>query len=131
MRAGAEEPRDFGTVATELVDEFDLVGVNHFFNIFEKHWEVLKPVNLAGPSADSVKRGFFGFLREIKSVRDPISHPPEADLSREDAFRVIDNARRVVLALSLPESQELQDYLSEIWSDASELTTSPPILSNT
>ena len=27
VRAGAEEPRDFGTVATELVDEFDLVGV--------------------------------------------------------------------------------------------------------
>ena len=34
VRAGSEEPRDFGTVATELVDEFDLVSVNHFFNIW-------------------------------------------------------------------------------------------------
>ena len=101
VRAGAEETGDFGTVTTELVDEFDLVSVNHFFNIFEKHWEVLTPVGLSGPSAASVKRGFLGFLREIKSVRDPISHPPEADLSREDAFRVIDSARRVVLTLDL------------------------------
>ena len=124
VRAGAEETGDFGTVTTELVDEFDLVSVNHFFNIFEKHWEVLTPVGLSGPSAASVKRGFLGFLREIKSVRDPISHPPEADLSREDAFRVIDSARRVVLTLDLPESQELQKHLSEIWSDASEPTPS-------
>jgi hypothetical protein len=89
VRSGAAEPRALGTVSTEVVDDFDLMSVNHFYNVFEKHWTALRPVKTpAGVHEDVVKKGLLGFLREVKSVRDPISHPPEADISREDAFRV-------------------------------------------
>ena len=121
VRAGAEEPRALGTVATGIVDDFDLLSVNHFYNIFEKHWEWLKPAKTpSGTHSDAVKKGLLGFFREVKSVRDPISHPPEADLSREDAFRVVDSARRALVALGLPDGETLQRLLGDIWSDKSE-----------
>lgn len=124
VKSGAMEPRALGTVATAVVDEFDLMSVNHFYNVFEKHWEVLKPSNApVGVHEDVVKKGLLGFLREVKSVRDPMSHPPEADLSREDAFRVIDSARRVLLTLNLPDAETLQRQANDIWSGAAEPVT--------
>lgn len=121
VRSGAAEPRALGTVSTEVVDEFDLMSVNHFYNVFEKHWVVLRPVKTpAGVHEDVVKKGLLGFLREVKSVRDPISHPPEADISREDAFRVIDSGRRALIALGLSESETLQQQLNEIWLERAE-----------
>src|SRR4051812_44594388 len=33
--------REIGALDVTLVDEFDLLGVNHFFNIFDAHWAIL------------------------------------------------------------------------------------------
>lgn len=124
VRVGAEEPRALQAVTNDIIDDFDLLSVNHFFNIFDKHWNVLKPDDKElNAGSDVVKRGLLGFLREVKAVRDPISHPPEADLTREDAFRVIDSARRALATLRLPEATELTASLNEIWSAAVEPPT--------
>src|SRR5688572_23520382 len=67
VRSGAEEPRALGTVATGIIDDFDLLSVNHFYNVFEKHWEWLKPANTpSGTHSETVKKGLLGFFREVK-----------------------------------------------------------------
>ena len=51
-------------------------------------------------------------MREIKGLRDPLSHPEEADFTREDSFRVLDCARRVLARLDCQrETAEIMDLI--------------------
>ena len=43
-------------------------------------------------------------MRVIKGLRDPMSHPSEVDIGFEDAFVLLDCARRILLRLGLQES---------------------------
>ena len=42
-------------------------------------------------------------MKEIKDLRDPLSHPAEADFTRDDSFRLLDCGRRVLSRLGHPE----------------------------
>jgi hypothetical protein len=98
----SEEARRSGELTTEIIDEFDLLSVNHFFNLFDCYYDVFL-------KADAGKRGkqaFLNWVREIKVLRDPLSHPPENDFYFEDAFRFLDCSKRVLLRLDLKEDAD-------------------------
>jgi hypothetical protein len=41
----SELSRSTGEISAEIKDEFDLLSVNHFFNIFEAYFDVLVPLD--------------------------------------------------------------------------------------
>ena len=41
IRVSAQERRGTGELGSELTDEFDMLGVNHFFNLFDLYYEEL------------------------------------------------------------------------------------------
>ena len=103
VKTSAEERRKTGELATEIVDEFDLLGVNHFFNLFDVDHEVLCPYTDASDKAQRAKErsAVLGWMKAVKNLRDPLSHPSDADLSFEDAFVLLDCARRVLSRLGM------------------------------
>jgi hypothetical protein len=92
IRRNAEEPRRAGYIAIVLVDDFDLLSVSHFYSLFEKfHLHLLDGDDA---SRDAQRKALLPWMREIKAVRDPMSHPAEADLPYEDGFRTLVQRRR-------------------------------------
>src|SRR5262249_28724931 len=43
IKLSSEERRKTGELSIEITDEFDLLGVNHFFNLFDAYHDVLCP----------------------------------------------------------------------------------------
>lgn len=86
----ALDARSKGHIDSPLRDDFDVLSVNHFPPLFERY-----PKQLLGDRSDRAD-AMLQWMREIKDLRNPMSHPAEADVTYEDAFRVLDSARRVV-----------------------------------
>ncbi|MDE0389819.1 MAG: NB-ARC domain-containing protein [Rhodospirillales bacterium] len=115
IRSSAEIPRRSGRVDAPIQDDFDLLSVNHFFNIFDKHWTVLTKESLDTVEAKTTKQAVLGWMKEIKALRDPLAHPASTDFSREDAFRLLDCARRVLARLGFQdESTEVMDLVDQV-----------------
>ena len=91
------------TRATEskIIDDFDLLSVNHFFNIFDSFYYVLLGEDSKDSLAKRKKQDLLSWTRSIKNLRDPLSHPSEEDFSYEDAFNLLDCARRTLMVLTL------------------------------
>jgi hypothetical protein len=106
-KVAAEERRATGELQTSLIDEIDILGVNHFFNIFEVYAEHLVPYT-TGSDEDrrKAKKVLLGWMQDIKSLRDPLSHPSEADLNYDDSFVLLDRARRVLIQLGYKDFAE-------------------------
>ena len=96
IEAAATSPRASGHLDAPVGDAFDLLSVNHFFNIFDKYWSTLMESAPDAALERTSRRSILDWMREIKGLRDPLSHPAEADFTREDSFRVLDCARRVL-----------------------------------
>src|SRR6266404_867324 len=96
MKASAEERRKTGELSTEILDDFDLLGVNHFFNLFDANHEVLCPYTDRADRDQRAKEknALLGWMKTIKNLRDPLSHPSDEDIVFEDAFTLLDCARR-------------------------------------
>ena len=105
IRQNALSARQSGELASPLNDDFDLLSVNHFFNLFDVHYQVLCPSRSSSSETEKKKQKqtFLSWLKTIKNLRDPLSHPSEEDFSREDSFILLDSARRVLLHLNLLE----------------------------
>jgi len=70
IKASAEERRKTGELTAQIVDEFDLLGVNHFFNLFDVHHEVICPAD-SGTDIASVKakkQALLGWVKQIKNL---------------------------------------------------------------
>jgi hypothetical protein len=65
IRASAEERRKTGELSAPIADEFDLLGVNHFFNLFDAHYDVIRPADL-GSDAASIKASKQALLAWVK-----------------------------------------------------------------
>jgi hypothetical protein len=90
----SELSRSTGEISAEIKDDFDLLSVNHFYNIFEAYFENLVPADhIRGVHKNSIRQKLLQWMKTIKTFRDPISHPSEDDLSYEDSFLVLDCAR--------------------------------------
>ena len=99
IESAAQLSRESGELDAPIRDDFDLLGVNHFFNIFDKHWKVLMGEATNELAEKKLRQAVLGWMKEIKTLRDPLSHPAEADFTREDSFRLLDCGRRVLSRL--------------------------------
>ncbi len=114
----------------KAVDNADLLSVNHFYSIFEKYFVQLVDERLR-PDGDALKpfkNALLSSFRDIKAVRDPISHPPETDLSPFDALQVVFNAGRVLRLLGLDSAlRQLEDLRQELARRAAGASDSIPV----
>jgi len=117
LSQNAQERRKTGEISAEINDDFDLLGVNHFFNLFDAQYERLLAAK-AGPDEHQEKlnkQTVLQWIKTIKNLRDPLSHPSEQDFSYEDSFVLLDCARRVLLRLSLgDDAAKLKDLLDDL-----------------
>ena len=99
IRRAAEIRRNTGELAGALADDAELLGVNHFYNLFECYFDELFPGSKNTPevSRKQQKQAVLGWSRNIKNLRDPVlGHPVEADVTEEDASMMLDSARRIL-----------------------------------
>ena len=108
IRSAAEQRRSGGTgeLSTPIRDEYELIGVEHFYNIFQKHFDLLCPVHAKKPKGDRNQacQVLLVWIKQIKNVRDPISHPTTDDISYDDSGHVLYTARKILDFCSLPEA---------------------------
>jgi hypothetical protein len=110
-----------GVVAHPHQDVFDYLDVSHFPKLLDKYFKVLVPVqSLAPGQVNDLKRQVLSYIREIQTIRDPLSHPGTADIGAFDAVRAVDNASRALRVLGLPEAAEkIGPLLREVAAKAS------------
>lgn len=113
----AAQSRECLGTETTIRDEYDLLGTNHFYNIFERFFdklftpEVGQPPNLPKP----VKTRFLGNLKAIKDSRDPLSHPVEEEISFEEAHHNLYLAKEILKWLGCEqEATELSQLASHL-----------------
>jgi len=71
-----------GVVAHPHQDVFDYLDVSHFPLLLNNYFSVLAPVEgLPSEQANELKRQVVSYAREIKTIRDPLSHPGASDIS--------------------------------------------------
>ena len=115
IRSSAQLPRLSGQIDAPIHDDFDLLSVNHFFNVFDKYWTTLTKEPLGTPEGKTGKQAVLGWMKEIKTFRDPLAHPTSTDLGREDSFRLLDCARRVLARLGFhDEVVEIMDLVDQV-----------------
>lgn len=94
----AKQSRESLGTTTVVRDEYDLLGTNHFYGIFERFYDKIftpeagQPHNLPKP----VKPRFLGNLKAIKDCRDPLSHPVEEEISLEEAHHLLYVAQEIL-----------------------------------
>ena len=115
----AHLPRTIGVISSTLRDAADYLGVNHFYNLFDVHFELLFPPQ-AGTTPEARKQekaAVLGWAKEIKTVRDPESHPPSEDMDFDDVVRQFDTARRICSKFDRRAADELAALLSLLYSE--------------
>ena len=110
-----------GVVAHPHQDVFDYLDVSHFPVLLNNYFSVLAPVEGLPPEqANDLKRQVVSYAREIKTIRDPLSHPGTSDIGVFDALRAVDNAGRALRVLGLPDAAEkIEPLLREVAAKAS------------
>jgi len=94
----ANQSRQILGTTTVVRDEYDLLGTNHFFSIFERFYDKIftteagQPSNLPKP----VRPRFLGNLKAIKDGRDPLSHPVEEEISSEEARHLLYSSQEIL-----------------------------------
>lgn len=100
VKKAATQRRSGGTgeVDVPIRDDFDLLGVEFFYNVFERFFDVLCPKHAAMPKSEKnqAKITLLNWMRTIKNFRDPLSHPTTADIGFEDSANVLYCARKVL-----------------------------------
>ena len=109
IKQNADVYRQTGEVSVPVTDVLDYLGVNHFYNLFDLHFNIIFakakfPKEIAGAPKDAILR----WSKAIRNIRDPISHPAETDLSILDAIQVVDSARRIVQIIDKTTATELK-----------------------
>ena len=110
----AEMLRKTGEIESPLVDGIDVLSVNHFYNVFDCYFDDLFPsaVSLPEEVKKSQRQAVLGWAKHIKRLRDPaVGHPSEKDLSREDAFGLLDAARRVLKLFDEPSAERIAELI--------------------
>lgn len=94
-----------GEVNVPIEDDFDFLGVEFFYNVFEKFFDILCPKHgaLAKRERNQASTTLLNWMRTIKNFRDPLSHPTTTDFGFEDAANVLYCARKVLDFCEVPE----------------------------
>ncbi len=94
----ANKSREILGTTTIVRDEYDLLGTNHFYNIFDRFYDKIFALD-AGQLPDlpkPVKTRFLGNLKAIKDGRDPLSHPVEEEISFDEAHHLLYAAQEIL-----------------------------------
>ena len=113
----ADLPRKIGAISSPLRDAADYLGVNHFYNLFDVHFELLFPAQgeTAPEARKQEKATVLSWAREIKIVRDPESHPPSEDMDLHDVVRQLDTARRICSKFDRQTADELAALMGHLY----------------
>jgi len=106
--------RGTGEIESPLVDGIDVLSVNHFYNVFDCYFDDLFPSAISLPEEvkKSQRQAVLSWAKHIKRLRDPaLGHPSEEDLSREDAFGLLDAARRILKLFDEPSTGKIADLI--------------------
>jgi tetratricopeptide (TPR) repeat protein len=117
LESQAKACRDGGGTVTVVVDEYDLLSVGHFFNIFDSYFDkffsskVLAEKDYVKP----VKTKLLGNLKGIKDYRDPLSHPVTEEISYEEAFGILTDAKQVLSSLGFQgDANEISNLITQL-----------------
>jgi len=118
MNENAQERRWTGETGAQITDAIDLLGVNHFRNLFESFFDLLfaRGTEITDRARQQEKQAILNWAKEIRVLRDPMSHPSEPDLPYEDAFRMLDDARRILLKFDSESAEQVQSAMRSIQS---------------
>ena len=78
MTLSAPLPRPLSPVSLPIhhQDVFDYLDVSHFPVLLNNYFSALAPVEELSPEqANELKRQVLSYAKEIKTIRDPLSHP--------------------------------------------------------
>ncbi len=103
IKTSADLRRDTGELSAPLRDDLDVLGVNHFYNLFDRYFGDLFPAvnGLAEIERQQTKQNILAWSRTIRNLRDPVlGHPAEQDVPKQDAFMMLDSAQRVLNFIS-------------------------------
>ena len=84
-----------GELDNQLVDEFDYLSVNHFFNLFDCYFAVIFPSIPDSPEITykETRSLILSRCKNIKSLRDPVlGHPSEIPIGPDTAFDMLNSA---------------------------------------
>jgi len=120
VEAAARERRSGGTgeLSTPIRDEYELLGVEHFFNVFESHFDILCPNHAQKPRQElnQARTALITWVKQIKNVRDPVSHPVTDDIDFDESAHVLFCARKVLDFCGLAQSaSQLIRLQSKLW----------------
>ena len=115
-KAKEEAERSFKTGALEIhpKDAADLLGVNHFYNVFDRHFDLLFPKERDSSLSDQKrkKQDILTWTKMIKNYRDPvIGHPVDDEVTKEDAGVILDFARRILLHFNTEAAQKIRELI--------------------
>lgn len=79
----------------------EMLDINYFGNIIEANWKQV----FADIFGD---RKVIGWLHEVREARNPVAHPQTGDLQRDDVWRALDNAERILMRVNSTVASEIQ-----------------------
>lgn len=89
-------------LSVPITDCFDMLGVNHFYNLAEVHFDLLSPSHLTNdPMRGRAREALLAWMKSIKNLRDAMAHPSEMDFDHDDAIEMLYCARKVLDFLKL------------------------------
>jgi tetratricopeptide (TPR) repeat protein/TolA-binding protein len=125
----AIQSRQIGGTNTAVRDGYDLLGINHFFEVFDKFFDKLFAAE-ADPESTlprPVKTKLLGNLKTIKDGRDPLSHPVEEEVSFEEAYHLLIEAKQVLSWIGCEaQASEIATLATKL--QGGELDVTPPIV---
>ena len=131
----ADFARQTGAISSTPRDSADYLGVNHFYNLFDIYFDLLVPPqrDTTSEARKQEKAAVLGLVKEIKTARDPESHPPGDDMALLDVVRQLDNAKRVCSKFDAKAADELKGLAFHVLSEGAgkfgrdEMATSHPV----
>lgn len=116
MKFNADRARATPEVSTMVADDFELLGVSDFYNVFERFFaELARPI---GPGEDVVvfndgKKGLLRCLQQVKVYRDPNAHDVSEPIDADSLLLCILNCKKVCDSLSLGAAKKILHELHE------------------
>ncbi|PTT19666.1 hypothetical protein DBR12_11730 [Acidovorax sp. HMWF029] len=114
MKINADRARASPEVSTAVTDDFELLGISDFYNLFDKFFTDL---GRPAPAAEEVavfadrKKGLLRCLQQIKVFRDPNAHDVSEPIDADSLLLCVLNCKKVCLELELPEAHKALEEL--------------------
>ena len=130
LEEAAGRGRKTGEITTQLQDDFDLLSVNHFYNLFEAYYDILFPDDRISPDLHRQKRqNILYWAKAINTMRNVIvGHPGELEASEEDSSLMMLYCKRVADFISTDTSDALSQQRELLFNPTLTSIRNQPIL---